>query len=36
MAGAPTVSAFDKVLALVAAIIGLAAAGSTAYLIWGL
>jgi len=36
MAAAPTVSGFDKALALAAAIIGLASAGSTAYLIWGL
>jgi len=36
IASAPTVSMFDKILAVVAAIAGLAAAGSAAYLIWGL
>lgn len=34
MAAVPTVSGLDKVLALVAAIIGLAAVGTTAYVIW--
>jgi len=32
---APTVSAFDTILAVAAAVIGLAAVGTTAYLIWG-
>ena len=36
IAAAPTVSALDTILAVVAAIAGLAAAGTTAYVIWGL
>ncbi|HEY5911555.1 MAG TPA: hypothetical protein VJA21_13225, partial [Verrucomicrobiae bacterium] len=31
---APTVSTLDKILALAAAVIGLAAVGTTAYVIW--
>jgi hypothetical protein len=31
---APTVSGLDKILAIAAAIIGLAAVGTTAYVIW--
>ena len=34
MAAVPTVSGLDKALALAAAIIGLAAVGTTAYVIW--
>jgi hypothetical protein len=34
VAAIPMVSTLDKILALVAAIVGVAAAGSTAYLIW--
>jgi hypothetical protein len=34
IAMAPTVSGLDKVLAIVAAVVGLVAVGSTAYLIW--
>ena len=34
MASAPTIKTLDKVLAIAAAVIGLAAVGSTAYVIW--
>ncbi|MEI6567836.1 MAG: hypothetical protein WCR20_14250 [Verrucomicrobiota bacterium] len=36
MVSAPTVSGLDKGLAIAAAILGLAAVGTTAFLIWGL
>ena len=36
VAAARSVSVLDKVLAVLAAVIGLAAAGTTAYMIWGL
>ena len=35
VAAAPRTSAFDTVLAIAAAVVGLAAVGTTAYLIWG-
>jgi hypothetical protein len=36
VAAAPRVSTLDTILAIAAAVIALAAAGTTAYLIWGL
>ena len=36
VAAGPTVSGLDAILAIAAAVIGLAAVASTAYMIWGL